>query len=170
MENIVKLPSLGFKEAVKKGLKNLTNFNGRARRSELWWFLLACLIAYFVVSIFVSDPVLGSVVSFLFTLIMVAVTIRRLHDRNHSGLWVFASVAINVYVTVYNHAKGYIEALNTINPSPKVLEEMSSDLNIMIPSLLAFVINITIFVFTVLDSSHENNKYGDSPKYVIKEE
>ena len=44
MEGIKKLPSMGFGESVKTVLTNLTNFKGRARRSELWWYWVAYAI------------------------------------------------------------------------------------------------------------------------------
>lgn len=38
MNNYKKLPSMGFAESVNSVLKNMLNFNGRSRRSELWWY------------------------------------------------------------------------------------------------------------------------------------
>ena len=37
MENRQARPLLSFTEAVKSTWQNITNFRGRARRSELWW-------------------------------------------------------------------------------------------------------------------------------------
>ena len=48
MGNYVATPQLGFMDAVKKCFKNYANFNGRARRSEFWWFWLACYIIQFI--------------------------------------------------------------------------------------------------------------------------
>lgn len=64
MEGIKKLPSLDFGESVKKVLNNLTNFNGRARRSELWWYYLLYFIAtaalFFVVG---HDKLLQNIIT-----------------------------------------------------------------------------------------------------------
>ena len=52
-----------FGAAIKKAFQNLTNFKGRARRSEFWWFYLFMTLAWipgiFLVSIplFVVGPV-----------------------------------------------------------------------------------------------------------------
>lgn len=45
--------------------------------------------------------------------------------------------------------------------------KMMSDPIVSISILLMFIINICIFIFCVMDSSLEENKYGPSPKYII---
>ena len=38
-------PSLSFIDAIKAVFKNFANFNGRARRSEFWWwYLFTCIV------------------------------------------------------------------------------------------------------------------------------
>ncbi len=81
-----------FIEAVKSAFRNYAGFTGRARRSELWWFILF----YFLVSIVVGfidaalrSPILGYLVSVAFLLPILAIEIRRLHDIEKSGWWVF---------------------------------------------------------------------------------
>lgn len=77
---------------------NYANFNGRARRSEYWYFVLFnisfAMLAYFI------DNFLGLILdegtSGLFYLILLlgtflpalAVTIRRLHDADKSGWFI----------------------------------------------------------------------------------
>lgn len=73
------------------------DFTGRARRSELWLFFLACFIIYIVAAI--VDVVLGlfsedvgiGVISGLFSLAVtipsLAVGARRLHDIERTGWW-----------------------------------------------------------------------------------
>ena len=99
-----------------KCLKNYANFNGRASRAELWYFLLLWSIFYFVVILidrqigynfislkdlplneylpigkFYSD--VGILVFFYRPLTIVpsfAVIVRRLHDMNMSGKWAYS--------------------------------------------------------------------------------
>lgn len=90
---------MDFKSAVESVLKNnYVNFNGRARRSEFWYFYLFTLILSVVLSIvtFVLGgvPVLGAIIKFVIWVIEVAIFIpslavawRRLHDTGRSGLW-----------------------------------------------------------------------------------
>ena len=51
-------PPLQFQEALQRWLANLTNFNGRARRSEYWWAMLAIGVA-------------GMILNFIFNLILI---------------------------------------------------------------------------------------------------
>ena len=88
-------------------LKNYTNFSGRARRSEFWFFMLfhfiimlaTMLLAIFFdgVTLVEDDPDFVESVSLILAGIYVAavfiptlaVTARRLHDIGKSGTWVF---------------------------------------------------------------------------------
>lgn len=168
MENIVKLPQMSFGESVKTVLSKLTDFKGRARRSELWWFWLLYAIVSIILSFLLSGLyVIKSIVSILLLLSIWSVTVRRLHDRGHGGWWVAASIIINLLYSFYLSGAGYIEALSTINPDPNMAIKMMSDPIVSISILLMFIINICIFIFCVMDSSIEENKYGPSPKYII---
>ena len=70
--------------------KKYATFEGRARRTEYWMFVLFNAIAAFITGF--MDGLLG--VSFftpIYALAVfipgLAVTVRRLHDTNHSGWW-----------------------------------------------------------------------------------
>jgi uncharacterized membrane protein YhaH (DUF805 family) len=78
---------------------NYTNFSGRARRSEYWYFILF----YYIISILavVLDNLLGlamemigyGLITFLVALAHIipsfALTVRRLHDVGKSGWFIF---------------------------------------------------------------------------------
>lgn len=75
-------------------LKQYAAFEGRASRSEFWYFNLFHVIAFIVLSI--VDGILASLIGLpiltvlyaLGTLIpSIAVAIRRLHDTGRSGWW-----------------------------------------------------------------------------------
>ena len=86
-------------EAVLNVIQNYANFNGRARRSEYWWFALAC----FAVTVVLESlgALLGkgflagllATVGGLFSLAVLvpslAVTWRRLHDVGRPGTHFF---------------------------------------------------------------------------------
>ena len=70
--------------------------NGRAPRSEFWWFVLFIFVVSIVLSLIdamLFAPVAGTSgpLSLIFTLITIVpaitVTARRLHDLNRSGWW-----------------------------------------------------------------------------------
>lgn len=76
---------MNFADAIKVCFNKYLDFNGRARRSELWWFFLFCLIGNFALGI------VSSILSGLFALATLlpglAVGARRLHDTDRSGWW-----------------------------------------------------------------------------------
>jgi uncharacterized membrane protein YhaH (DUF805 family) len=83
---------MNFRQAVAAGFANCVNFSGRATRSEYWYFALFWVIGQFVFQ--VVDFEIGlRLTRGLFALIMflpsLAVSIRRLHDLDRSGWWMF---------------------------------------------------------------------------------
>jgi uncharacterized membrane protein YhaH (DUF805 family) len=76
---------MNFQEAVKTCFSKYVDFNGRASRSEYWWFVLAYVIVAIVAG-FIHQVVYGLVV-LAFLLPMLAAGARRLHDIGKSGWW-----------------------------------------------------------------------------------
>ncbi|MBI5107373.1 MAG: DUF805 domain-containing protein [Rhodocyclales bacterium] len=72
-----------FGESIKTCFSKYANFDGRASRSEFWWFFLFSLLASMATSM------ISQTLSALFSLVMLlpslAVGARRLHDTNRSG-------------------------------------------------------------------------------------
>ena len=93
---------MGFSDAVQNVLmNNYANLNGRASRSEYWWFVLFYLIVNTVT--FVIDSTLGTMVTFdmgyvgliaflALLLPTVSVSVRRLHDIGKSGWWILLAI------------------------------------------------------------------------------
>jgi len=72
-----------FTDSVKTCFVKYAEFNGRASRSEFWWWALFNLIASIVLSI-ISEKL--SIAFFVATLLpYLAVSSRRLHDTDRSG-------------------------------------------------------------------------------------
>jgi len=88
---------MDFQQAIQSGFSNYANFNGRAARSEFWYWQLFVTIgglAGELLDLVVSYGVLdigGSPLSILFWLATfipnLAVMVRRLHDTDRSGWW-----------------------------------------------------------------------------------
>ncbi len=79
-----------FVDAIEHVFSNYANFNGRARRSEYWYYTLFYGIVLIALSVLALIPFLGVLIPLflLATLIpSVAVCWRRLHDVGRSGLW-----------------------------------------------------------------------------------
>lgn len=109
---------MDFQTAVRTVLtQKYADFNGRACRSEYWWWALAYAIAYIALAIVGS--ILGRIGMFLPFLLVaavivpsIAVSIRRLHDVDKSGWWLlialvpFVGGLILLYFTVQRGTVG----------------------------------------------------------------
>lgn len=101
---------MGFTEAVRTVLtKKYATFSGRASRSEYWWFQLFYWIALIVVgiltvaltavfdaneiSLFIFIPIGLLVLAML--LPVIALQVRRFHDRDMSGWWYLGAVIVS---------------------------------------------------------------------------
>ncbi|MBS5527753.1 MAG: DUF805 domain-containing protein [Prevotella sp.] len=168
-QNFKELPMLSFGEAVKKNLSSLTDFKGRSRRSELWWnYLLYIMVGIAANIILGAFPVVLAVAAIVIQIVLLAaVTIRRLHDRGQSGLWVVAAFIIGIVGQVLIQQSGFYEIASSLSPNPEKILEIVSRPEMIATWILSLIVNITIFVFCLLDSKPEANKYGPSPKYVI---
>ena len=82
---------MNFQTSIKTCFKKFSDFNGRASRSEFWYFYLFGIIVYFVgMLISVQAPFFfGVLIIFGFRVFVpaLAVTARRLHDTGRSGWW-----------------------------------------------------------------------------------
>ena len=83
-------PAADFSTAVARCVVKYANFNGRARRSEYWWFYLAFLLIAIVLN-FVSRA-LGGIAVLPVLLPILAAGARRLHDLNRSGWWLLLNL------------------------------------------------------------------------------
>ena len=84
-----------FVQAIQSGFRNYANFMGRSRRSAFWWWVLFQFLALMVAA--VLDSVIRTPLFYMLTALglllpALALEIRRLHDTNRSGWWVFISL------------------------------------------------------------------------------
>jgi len=85
-----------FTESVKSCLNGYVKFDGRAPRSECWWFgvfnflidIVAICIDISASTIYEKSELVSTLVALAFLLPNLAVCVRRLHDLNKSGWWV----------------------------------------------------------------------------------
>ncbi|NLF84006.1 MAG: DUF805 domain-containing protein [Candidatus Gastranaerophilales bacterium] len=88
---------MDFPQAVQSAFRNYVNFQGRASRSEYWYFILFLLIGGIIVGIIdkASDSntfrMLFDLATFLPSL---SVAVRRMHDINRTGWWVLLPLTI----------------------------------------------------------------------------
>ena len=103
--------SMDFGEAIKVCFNKFADFNGRARRSEFWWFQL---FAYLVSGITCG---IGGLVLLI---PLLAVTSRRLHDTGHSGWWqLIQLVPFGVILIIIWGVQDSDPGPNEYGPNPK---------------------------------------------------
>ena len=136
---------MNFKNAIKTCLKdNYFNFKGRASRSEFWFFYLFLLIGYAIsiCTMFISIKLFIGILSiFILAMIIpsIAVTVRRLHDINKSGLFILLPLPFDIM--------------------ERVLEKSSEGL-----SLVFLVISLGLYIYLLVlyctDGDKKNNRFG----------
>ncbi len=81
-----------FVESLSTCLKKYFVFEGRASRSEYWWFQLIVSPSYLISTILENEIAYFFLGITLFTLIpAISAGVRRLHDTNRSGFFLLIS-------------------------------------------------------------------------------
>ncbi len=147
-----------FTEAVRVCLKdNYCCFRGRAPRSEFWWFALFMLLvnaAVNLVAMFLSPGAgdgLSILISLAFLLPNIGVTARRLHDRNLSGWWQLAPVAM----TLPPAALLLYAALGSDPPGGESL--------LIALAVLTMAVGIWFLIMLILRGTPAPNRFGPDP-------
>lgn len=81
---------MDFVTAVKTCFGKFATFEGRASRSEFWFFNLFLVLGYMVLGLLdavTGIAVLGAIFSLVTLIPTIAVAVRRLHDTDRSGWW-----------------------------------------------------------------------------------
>jgi uncharacterized membrane protein YhaH (DUF805 family) len=68
-------------DSVQTCFSKYATFEGRATRSEYWWFWLVCVVLTYI-------PFIGIIVGIATFLPLLAAGVRRLHDTDHCGWWI----------------------------------------------------------------------------------
>ena len=150
-------------------LRRYADFSGRSRRREYWMYTLGLLLLYlvlillFVASVgtsiisgaaspesfgpsagaFVAIAVVFVIAVFAFVIPSLAVSVRRLHDINLSGHWMWMSWAPSIAGAVFE----------TFSPTIST-----------ILSIAGGVGGLALFVMAMLDGTKGPNRFGDDPK------
>ena len=95
--------TMDIQQSIKTCLKKFATFDGRASRSEYWWFqffyILVVIVAVILDGVLVGGNLetagaLEIVSQLILLLPALAVTARRLHDVDRSGWWMLISITI----------------------------------------------------------------------------
>ena len=165
--------------AVKTCLKKYFDFTGRGRRSEYWWFMLFSFILSSVFA-FLGDfhqvfVYAGLLCSLLLFIPQLSALTRRMHDTSRSGWWVFfycltLIVAYGAFAVVcypiYGELLGDGDNMMLVQLITDAFYNSPIAATVMmLSSLVFFLLCVLCLIFSILDSSWGENRYGPSPKY-----
>ena len=96
---------MNFQQSIEKCFKNYANFNGRATRSEYWFFILFGIlvsIGTVILDLLFFDnsgtySPLNSIAAIALIIPQLSAGCRRLHDVGYSGWWQL------LYITIWRH-------------------------------------------------------------------
>ena len=141
--------------------ENYANFNGRARRSEYWYFILFNIL--FTSAAKILDSLLGlefgssdsGVFSTIYNLAVfipsLAVSVRRLHDIGKSGWLLLIAYSLVILFAMILVVGSLAHSFN------------SSSLQFILIGLI-FIIAIWLLVMFCTEGDNFTNKYGPDPK------
>ena len=112
---------MNFIESIKTCYKKFFDFNGRASKSEYWWFQLYGIIIYGLIFVFQGDlATLFSIIAIANSIPLWAAAVRRLHDTDKSGWFVLISFIplIGLFIIFLLIADGS-KGKNRFGPKPK---------------------------------------------------
>ena len=145
-----------------KVLKNYADFGGRATRAEYWYFTLfnflaLCVLTFIdsMIGSFNADlgvGLLGGVYSLVVVIPTFAVLIRRLHDTDRSGWWLFIQLIpfIGGLVLLIFTVLDSQPVDNQYGPNPKPGNEGGSDVAVIAAAIIVFIIVIGILAAIAL--------------------
>jgi uncharacterized membrane protein YhaH (DUF805 family) len=155
---------MNFPTSVKSGFSNYANFKGRASRSEFWWFVLFSQLIQTV-----AQQVSGSTATIAWFALLIpglSVHVRRLHDSGRSLRW-FLWLAASMAGAALAFVGLLMQSAQTIaNLDAEQLFDNGSQfwIFVMFISLISLVIGSVVnFVFLLMPSDEEMNKYGPPP-------
>ena len=183
-----------FTEAFLRFWKKYAVFKGRASRSEFWWFMLANLIITFILGSIANSIDQLSFLPGLWGLAtvvpVIALGVRRLHDTNRSGWWLFGYYVL-VFATFIAGIAAMISAIGSLfnynrNCSiamygsgamldgimPRGMSDcVSSDtvakisFVLMICVLILIVLEIMYIVFMATGPKPEGARFDENPRF-----
>jgi uncharacterized membrane protein YhaH (DUF805 family) len=120
---------MGFTDAIKTGFQKYIGFSGRAARSEYWYWVLFVLLLQIVawlvdMTLFGFNTTgvnpIGVIVSLATLLPGLAVSVRRLHDIDRVGWWIFLALipVIGAIVLIYWACLRGTVGANRFGPDP----------------------------------------------------
>lgn len=164
---MIQTPSMSFGEALKTCFKKYATFSGRARRSEFWWFsvlgwiLSACTYALVTWKFVKVESLESQVREVMFDEEKLNALQAQASNFDTIFFLLLALVGIVGLVLLLPSLAVAVRRLHDIGKSGWLL------LLMLIP-FVNFVVVFVLLYFYLKDSDRGVNKFGPSPKYVVK--
>ena len=144
---------MSFGQSIKTVFGNLTNFKGRARRSEFWWFYLFIVLVTIPLSILAYIPMFGAIGD----LVDATNPDGTLQDGAMEAY--FASVGVTLAISL---VLGLITFLLTLAVWVRRLHDAGYSGHLLWLNLIG--LGIVPLIFAILEGNPYENKYGPDPK------
>ena len=138
-------------------IRRYGRFSGRAPRAEYWWFALATFMVS--LGLTVIDEVgseiglLGTVFSLAVFIPTISVTVRRLHDTDRTGWWIWLPIL-----------SGAIFGFFAVQASLAETFESGEPTSLELTSMFSFVGGcLLLTIFMVLRGTRGPNRFGPDP-------
>ena len=156
-------------------LKHYADFNGRARRSEFWYFQLFNFlieIGIYLIVLAIKE-VIGIDLGFLRFVYPIALLIpnlaRRLHDTNRSGWWQLLTIITGLITSGFVITFVYLVFLCAIwgidmRGFSIFMEEKLLSVLLFVSIICHIAAEILLLVWYCRDSQQGVNRFGPNPK------
>jgi len=153
-------------------MRRYFEFGGRSSRSEFWFFVLFYIIIIILAAvldavIFGSQGGMGilyGIVALAHLVPAIAVSVRRLHDTDRTGWWVFFFFLVPIIVSLVTMAVLGGSLALTMGGNTDVFAGMATmGLGLLIIALVDIVILIVAIIFYVTPGAPGPNRFGPPP-------
>ena len=157
-------PQLTFMEAINIASHRLTETEGRSRRSEYWWWVLAISLGSVI---FGFIPYVGNLIYIVQFFLLYAITIRRLNDcsapewlaKMYPGVYGLYSICMVIFGFYTDDNYGFARDII------RFFGDGTSFFGIFIG---AGILSLIVFIYSIKDSNPEiDPMHGPSPKYTL---
>ena len=160
MGKYVATPQLGFMDAVKRCFKKYFDFNGRARRSEFWWFYLAIYvingILYIPINILMSKKN-----QLIHDALMGKISMAEADSQDPTTLLIIFCIIMGIVSLAL--------LIPMLSATARRLHDVGKSGHLQWLYLLCGIGVPICLILCIPDGKPEPNKYGESPKYVLQQ-
>ena len=113
---------VGFGDAIGICFKKYFVFEGRAKPSEFWYFILFCIILSFISGFLTGSgsmplTILGYLLYGVTVIPQISVSVRRMHDTNRSGWYLWIPIYNLIIVMFFDSSTEVSTSKSNINKS-----------------------------------------------------